>query len=368
MLLIGTWNFKSYNNAILVMYKAYSYFIFWHYVVMTQLVMVSIPIQWDCKIRVIELICFYIQYTNNIIMMVLSKYSNKMQKVFDHILDYEDVKMRSTTNVEQKIYFKYAKLNKRVSLFVTAILLGTSVYWYTTSVRYSLFGQPTDVCPLTKGTIYQIWLPSIIRKYHWLMIVNDIVFFISVINITLYREIIMFAISIFMLGQIKILQQNVRDLEKTSEEVRNSRNVSYDDALLISVVKCAKEHQQVTKLMEIVQSATSIFILVLYFSNTFEMAAYLFQLISEKSIYNILRPLYVFTLMVSQLYIFYNYTNEILVESTALCDVIYNETNWIDYNQVIKKNLLLMMRRSQKQLSFKAAGLGDMSLQTFTNV
>lgn len=134
MLFIGTWNFKRYNNPFLIAYKAYSFFIFWHYIVMTQLVVVSVPMQWECKSRVIELICYYIQYTNNIIMMILSKFSN-LQKVLDHILDYEETKIQSTTNVEQKIYFKYAKLNNRVSLFVMALLLGTSVYWYTISIR-----------------------------------------------------------------------------------------------------------------------------------------------------------------------------------------------------------------------------------------
>lgn len=133
MFLIGTWNLKKSNNAYSILYKIYSYLIASHHVIMTQLIMASVLMRWDCKDRAVELICYYIQYTNNFIMVSLSKFN--MQKVFDYILDYEKTKMRSTTSVEQKIYLKYAKLNNNVSIFVGVIGFFAGANWYITSLR-----------------------------------------------------------------------------------------------------------------------------------------------------------------------------------------------------------------------------------------
>lgn len=85
------------------------------------------------------------------------------------------------------------------------------------------------------------------QKYYWLVVLNDIVLYISVISITIYRETMMFSITIFVLGQIKMVQQNVRDMEKDGKEIQRFYNVGFDEALLTSVNNCIKKHRQVTK-------------------------------------------------------------------------------------------------------------------------
>lgn len=58
----------------------------------------------------------------------------------------------------------------------------------------------------------------------------------------------------------------------------------------------------------------------------------------------------------------------LLFQSTAISDVIYNYIDWINYNKPARIRMLLMMIRSQKPLTFNAAAIGDMSIDTFKRV
>ncbi|KAJ8929392.1 hypothetical protein NQ314_017931 [Rhamnusium bicolor] len=57
-----------------------------------------------------------------------------------------------------------------------------------------------------------------------------------------------------------------------------------------------------------------------------------------------------------------------LNNSTEVSDVIYNETDWLNYDNRAKKHLILMMIRSQRPLTCNAAAIGDMTLDTFKRV
>ncbi|KAJ8976393.1 hypothetical protein NQ317_003943 [Molorchus minor] len=155
--------------------------------------------------------------------------------------------------------------------------------------------------------------------------------------------------------------KNVEEDGLRIQEETNSDD--YEECLLLAV----------NRLMEFLQSSTDAIILTQYFSITFEMAAFLIQLIT---FIRQLRPHLRYTqhplhclLPLCGVYVHpsfeINYTY--LFQSTAVSDVIFNEVDWVEYPK-IRKPLLLMMRRSQKKMSFRAAGIGDMSMETFTKV
>nr|CAI5846591.1 unnamed protein product [Callosobruchus analis] len=69
-----------------------------------------------------------------------------------------------------------------------------------------------------------------------------------------------------------------------------------------------------------------------------------------------------------QVYVFFWFANEVILESLAISDTIYNETNWITYSRANKMLLLMVLHRSHRNFALKAAAIGEMSLSTFTKV
>ncbi|KAJ8924158.1 hypothetical protein NQ315_006942 [Exocentrus adspersus] len=97
-----------------------------------------------------------------------------------------------------------------------------------------------------------------------------------------------------------------------------------------------------------------------------EIAVECIMCLLEKSSVRLLLNISLTATFTLQSFVFYKFTNDLVTQSVATADVIYNETNWICYNKPVQKNLQLMMVRSRKGLSLNAAIVGDMTLQTFT--
>ncbi|CAH1989508.1 unnamed protein product [Acanthoscelides obtectus] len=73
-------------------------------------------------------------------------------------------------------------------------------------------------------------------------------------------------------------------------------------------------------------------------------------------------------LALAQLYVFFWFANEVILESLAISDVIYNESNWITYSKANKMLLVMVLQRSHRNFALKAAAIGEMSISTFTKI
>lgn len=99
--------------------------------------------------------------------------------------------------------------------------------------------EPTPECPLVKGFLYQVWYPVDKEKYYNLMRVNDVFTLFNAINMAIYCKVVIVALMIFLLGQLKILQFELTLLGKIKGE-------SYDrNRLCNSLLYCVKRHQEI---------------------------------------------------------------------------------------------------------------------------
>lgn len=96
----------------------------------------------------------------------------------------------------------------------------------------------TKICPITKGVSFQVYFPEFIRE-HWIVRLNDVLFVYHSVIITIYCKSVIISIMIFVAGQLKMLQENLRILQ----------NITYHEAINVHVQNCIKEHQEIIGLV-----------------------------------------------------------------------------------------------------------------------
>ncbi|XP_018571376.1 uncharacterized protein LOC108911034 [Anoplophora glabripennis] len=346
MIIVGKWYVGFQNKALDKFYRLYSMFFETFVILITQQIFVSIIVYRSCPAeRVIELICYYIQYTNMYVSSLLCRRAS-MRRVYEYIFDYEKTKLHKENDVSVNIYFKYTTLNRRMLVFFALLTNITGAIWYILVVRHTLTEHDTTLCALKRGLNFQI----------------------CVVSIHIYNKLTPVTFMLFELGQIKILQNMIRCIDKNASELASFEDIDSDEAVLITMRGCVKKHQEIIRLLHMMDNACKKIVLIIFFSNSVELAAFIVKLLTETNTLDIFRTFGILIMLITQIFMFFWYANEIQVQSTAISDILYNNTDWINYNKPARMRMLLMMIRSQKPLTFNAAAIGDMSIDTFKRI
>ncbi|KAJ8922783.1 hypothetical protein NQ315_007818 [Exocentrus adspersus] len=365
MIIVGKWYVGFENKLLDKLYRLYSVCFELYVILITQFIFVSIIIYRTCsQERVIELVCYYIQYTNMYVSSMLCR-RERMRKVYQYIFDYEKT-LHQLDEVPTSIYHRYTKLNRKMLLFFVLLTNITGAIWYILVIRNTFVDKTTGLCALKKGINFQIWYPfDMYNKYYLMTVLADLLFYMSVVSIHIYNKLTPVTFILFALSQIKILQNILRNLDERVTELTSTEEA---DAVLLTTKNCVKKHQEIIQLVHMMDNACKEIVLIIFFSNSLELAAFLVKLLTEKNTADILRTAGILVMLVTQIFMFFWYANEIQVQSTEISDIIYNYTDWMSYDKPAKMHMLLMMTRSQKPLSFRAAAIGDMSIDTFKRI
>lgn len=113
MIVVGKWHVPFKNRIINGTYRFYSVFVQSFSFIMTQECLFSMFMFRDCHGRFVELSSYYVQYTNLNIISFLSN-SEKIKTILDQMMAYEN-------NIDSKIYEKYAKIARKVFIFILVL-------------------------------------------------------------------------------------------------------------------------------------------------------------------------------------------------------------------------------------------------------
>ncbi|CAG9858766.1 unnamed protein product [Phyllotreta striolata] len=221
-------------------------------------------------------------------------------------------------------------------------------------------------CPLKRGLAYQLWYPfDLYHKQFWLVKLFDSILFWSMFFSLTFTRVVTVFFMVYVLGQVKILQNRIRGIDEHCKIVRKHCSVTYNQAIFEGIVDCAKKYREIQRLMRMVNKASKEFILIGFFSNSFEVALFLMQLLLATNFFDAVKQLIIVFMTLTQLFLFLWYANGIKEESGTLANIIYNETNWMNYDTRSRKMLILLMTRSQRPITCYSAFLGDMTIDTF---
>lgn len=248
MMIVGKWYIGFQSEAVNKIYKLYSVFFELFVILVTQQIFISIIVYRSCPMeRVIELICYYIQYTNMYVSSMLCRRTS-MRNVYQYIFDYEKTKLHEENQVSKDIYFKYTTLNRRMLVFFVLLTNVTGAIWYILIIRHTLTEQETGLCALKKGINFQIWYPfDMYNKVYVLTVLTDLMFYFSVVSIHIYNKLTPVTFMLFELGQIKILQNMIKCVDENAFGLTRLENIDADQAILITMRDCVKKHQEIIR-------------------------------------------------------------------------------------------------------------------------
>ncbi|KAJ8924159.1 hypothetical protein NQ315_006943 [Exocentrus adspersus] len=364
MLVAGQWEFEKYDKPLLFLYRFYSISMLCYFLYTTLVIVASTYMYRDCKSRLTEYIMCFAMFMDNFLVVILSK-SYDLKRILNRILEFERTQLQEADAEERRMHYNRAKLNNKINLLVISCVVYCAIYYYIDAVRNSFKLVETEACPVTKLAMYQTWHVS---KNYFVVVLSDVLTMPYSTSIVAFRITIILSMLTFVLGQIDILHHNVRNLDREAEKLRKELGLSFEEAMEVVVKRCFVKHQELNGLMKMIRKSTSAFVLLLYFNMSAEITAMWILCLLEKSTGRLFLNLCMVITMTIQNFVFYKFADDIITQSTAIADVIYNETKWTSYSKPVQKNLQLMMMRSNKGLSLNAAIVGDMTLETFTKL
>lgn len=82
-----------------------------------------------------------------------------------------------------------------------------------------------------------MYYPTIVRKHHWFTVLNDKIYITAAVIVNLYSKTAIISMMIFVIGQLKLLQDNLMLLT----------GIIADEDVEIHLKDCIKEHQEIIR-------------------------------------------------------------------------------------------------------------------------
>lgn len=245
MIMLGKWHHPWENHVVNKIYTFYYTFIDYYYLIFTQNLLLNAIIKWQCKGISFKLAVLYVHHTNAMIVAYLSK-GKHMKKAITYIMDYEkSIRTNQDFSLEET-YSEYSKLNRNIGAFLMIVptALG-GVLAYILYMWLSFIGAKNEQCSMTKWLFYQISYPFDADEHMGVAIACDLIQCIFALSIHVYDKMINITLATFQLGQIKILQAMLKELDKNARKLQEDENISLYESVDIMVDTCIKKHQEI---------------------------------------------------------------------------------------------------------------------------
>ncbi|CAH1112253.1 unnamed protein product [Psylliodes chrysocephalus] len=169
-----------------------------------------------------------------------------MKRVLNYISDREN---KEFAEVDIATYEKYAKINRNTIYVIFSLTVSASIPWYIFVTKASLAEEDDPInCPLKRYICYQLWYPfDLYHKHFWITKLADTVLFWSMVICLTFTRVITVFFMVYVLGQVKILQNRVRGIDETSKYLVEKKNMEYDRAILETIIGCAKKYGEIQK-------------------------------------------------------------------------------------------------------------------------
>nr|ACH69144.1 odorant receptor 2 [Anopheles quadriannulatus] len=168
--------------------------------------------------------------------------------------------------------------------------------------------------------------------------------------------------TLFALVQIAALKQRLGRLGRHSGTVATTGHSPC--TLFAELKECLKYHKQIIQYVHDLNSLVTHLCLLEFLSFGMMLCALLFLLsISNQLAQMIMIGSYIFMIL-SQMFAFYWHANEVLEQSLGIGDAIYNGA-WPDFEEPIRKRLILIIARAQRPMVIKVGNVYPMTLEMF---
>ncbi|XP_019871425.1 odorant receptor 49b-like [Aethina tumida] len=175
----------------------------------------------------------------------------------------------------------------------------------------------------------------------------------------------------YILFRLKSIQYFLRNSEKLSNVLKEKYKISLDDARYCVIKSIIKEHSLVIDLIINVKDGCSTFILLDFLLSSLQLGATLLKIypgFEDETIWDKVTALCIVIIINRTMWLLYYYGSELTYEGRNISIIAYTETAWYDYDKKSKDALLLLMLRSQKDLSLKIGPFAIVGLEAFVQI
>lgn len=217
----------------------------YYYFIFSQNLLFNVIMKWQCREISLKLAVLYAHHTNAIIIAYLSK-GAYMKNAISYIMDYEKSMRLHKELSLQETYSVYSKLNRNIGTFLMIIPTAVGgVLGYILYIWLSFIGANNEKCPMTKWLFYQVSYPFDTDEYVGIAIVCDLIQCFFALSIHVYNKMINITLATFQLGQIKVLQSMLKELDKSASKLQKQKNITLHESVEIMVDTCIKKHQEI---------------------------------------------------------------------------------------------------------------------------
>ncbi|GJQ70816.1 hypothetical protein Trydic_g743 [Trypoxylus dichotomus] len=160
-----------------------------------------------------------------------------------------------------------------------------------------------------------------------------------------------------------MLQYTFKNTKSLAKCLAQNINIPYNHALEYTIKYCIIMHQVLTQYVKDLDKSMSRLMLIDFAVASMQMATLGLQMIVSGVGWQQLFALEFLVAMLIQLFLFYWHANEIILQSVKIATSIW-ESDWFEYDEQIKKSLMLVMLRSQKPLTLSVGPFYSMSTET----
>ncbi|CAH1107764.1 unnamed protein product [Psylliodes chrysocephalus] len=295
----------------------------------------------------------------------------RMMRIIKNIMDWEKKIMDSKDEKLIEIIKNYARQNKIVSqsLIVTIIIV-TSLF-----VVHPLGLDPiekinpiTNITKIIKPLPLSSWFPFDEQTYYrpaYLWHILDCYVGASFVNNT---DIFSFGIITFPLGQIVILNHILSNFEKYVNKVQNQLGVERDEASFVTLREIILKHKDIIEYIKVFNEEMNMIVLMDFLQSSLQLAAIMLELMFfELNLFNTVYSVMFVISMLTRLFGYYWYANEILVESANIPMAIWSG-KWYEEPLKTQSMMLLMMLRCSRPLTMDIGPFNTMSINTLIGI
>ncbi|XP_058121238.1 odorant receptor Or2 [Anopheles ziemanni] len=166
--------------------------------------------------------------------------------------------------------------------------------------------------------------------------------------------------TLFALVQIAALKQRLGRIRAGAPSAAGE----HTRTLFVELKECLMYHKQIIQYVHDLNSLVTYICLLEFLSFGMMLCALLFLLsISNQLAQMIMIGSYIFMIL-SQMFAFYWHAHEVLEQSLGISDSIYNGA-WPDFDESIRKKLILIIARAQRPMAIKVGNVFPMTLEMF---
>nr|WJJ63302.1 odorant receptor 2 [Pachyrhinus yasumatsui] len=365
MYLAGMWPIEQIKNRrIKRLFLIYKYFIFTYYFIFNILLIIEFLrlVQQQKEFERISNAAGEVVTLSYLWVKAIIFHRNKIPQNFLLLLKYEKYIWKSKDKDVTDLYKMILKYCRYFNSCVIFFAIFTVIFFYVIHIAGSegILNLGIEYWDFEKRAfMHEIYFPFDKKHFFYFIFGCNILYTILTIFLYVSCQTILYVYIIFAITRLMILQISLKKTHILAED-------AHVDRVIIMKI-CIKEHQDLIRLVNILNHSIKSLFLMDFLLNSFKVAFNLFQVMKVTSLSDLLFPLLYALMITWEVVSIGCISNEIKIQSLGIADASY-QSLWYKENKNTKRLVNILIMRAQRPLTLTIGPLQPMTTETIITI